>query len=390
MPTRRRTSLLAPALLALTLLLPLLVVPATTASAAGVAVSWAPRARGLSQPVYVGSARDSTGRMFIVEKTGKIKVYLPGGTVRTYLDLSDRISTAGEGGLLSIAFQPNFKTYPYIWVTYALPGGGALRVARYRSSGAYTSNTASKASGVRILDVPHPTSHTNHWGGQLAFGKDGYLYISTGDGGDGGANARNLNSLSGKILRINVRATCGGTYYCVPSTNPYAAQTGVRRLVWARGLRNPWRFSIERTTGDLWIADVGQSTWEEVSRLAYGVKGADLGWNTCEAWAVNGSTTQTCPLTGASYVGPSYWYGRSYGAAIIGGFRYYGVDYPSLLTGKYVGGDFVSGRIFTMSGGTRTTVGSLPNVTGFGETQRREIWAVTIDGGAYKLTARAT
>jgi hypothetical protein len=388
MPSRATSTLLGRLTLALALLLPLLVGPATDASAAGVAVGWNRHASGLSQPVQVVSAWDSTGRLFIVEKTGRIKVLLPNGSVRTYLDLSDRISTAGEGGLLSVAFQPQFRTLPYLWVTYTLPNGSALRVARFRAAGSYTAATANKASGTKVLDVPHPTNHSNHWGGQLAFGRDGMLHISTGDGGDGGANARNLDSLSGKILRIEARHGCSGLQYCVPATNPYAAQTGVRRLIWARGLRNPWRFSVERTSGDLWIADVGQSTWEEVSRLPYGVKGADLGWNRCEAWAVTGSTTQSCPLTGGGYVGPSYWYGRSYGAAIVGGFRYYGRDYATLLTGKYIGGDYVSGRVFTMSGGARSTVGQLSGISGWGETQSRELWAVTLSGSAYKLTAR--
>ncbi|MDQ1584724.1 MAG: hypothetical protein QOH80_89 [Actinomycetota bacterium] len=382
----RRTVRLTPFLVSLALVLPLLVAPATTASAANVAIGWTRYSSGFSQPVQVVSARDSTGRLFVVEKTGKIKVRIPGGVVRTYLDLTDRVGTAGERGLLSVAFHPNFRTSPYFWVAYSSLSGGALRIVRFHAT-SYSANSVSRSTGKPILDVPHPTTHTNHWGGQLAFGREGYLYASTGDGGDGGANARSLASLSGKILRIDVLHVCGTVPYCVPSTNPYAAQTGPRRLMWARGLRNPWRFSVERTTGNIWVADVGQSTWEEASLLRYGVKGMDLGWNVCEAWAVTGSTTQRCPLT-AGYLGPTFWYGRSVGQTIIGGYQYYGTKYKSLLWGHYIAGDYGSGRIFNRYGTIRSA-GSLSVVTGFGESQGREIWAVTIGGGLYLMSARA-
>jgi glucose/arabinose dehydrogenase len=383
----RRTLRLAPFLVSVALVLPLLVVPATTASAAGVAIGWTQFGSGFSQPVQVATPRDSSGRLFIVEKTGRIKVRIPGGAVQTYLDLTDRVNTAGEGGLLSVAFSPNFRTSPYLWVAYTSLSGAALRVVQFHAT-SYTANSVARATAKPILDVSHPTDHTNHWGGQLAFGKENYLYVSTGDGGDGGANARNLDSLRGKILRINVLNVCGTVPYCVPSTNPYAAQTGVRRLIWARGLRNPWRFSVERSNGHLWVADVGQSTWEEVSLIRYGDKGRDLGWNICEGWAVTGSTTQRCPLTG-SYLPPSFSYGRSVGQTIIGGYQYFGTWYKSLLWGHYIAGDYGSGRIFNMYGGIHTA-GTLSGVTGFGESQGRELWAVTIGGGLYRMSARAT
>lgn len=374
-------------MLGLALLLPLVVVPAGSASAASVTITWSRKASGLEQPVHVASARDGTGRLFVVEKTGRIKTYVS-GRVATYLDLSGRVSTDGEGGLLSVAFHPRFRTSPYLWVAYSRPGGSALRIARFKAS-THRAGSVSRATEVRVLDVPHPTDRNNHWGGQLAFGRDGYLYISTGDGGDGGARARSFRSLEGKILRIDVLRRCGRLAYCVPATNPYARRTDVRKEIWARGLRNPWRFSVDPASGDLWIADVGEAHWEEVTRLKYGVRGADLGWNMCEAWAATGSTSSRCPLAARrSYRGPAYWYNHNYGGSITGGFRYRGTKYRSFLWGRYVGGDFVSGKVFTMYAGRLRTAGSLPRVTSFGESARRELWAVTIDGGLYRMAAR--
>ncbi len=374
-------------LLASALVLPLGVVPATSASAASVSITWVRKASGLEVPLHVASARDGTGRLFVVEKGGRIKAYRK-GRVTTYLDLSTRVNTDGEGGLLSVAFHPRFRTSPYLWVAYSIPDRSALRIVRFKAA-THAATSVAASTGVHVLDVDHPRHRNNHWGGQLAFGRDGYLYVSTGDGGDGGARARSFSSLAGKILRIDVRRRCGGRAYCIPPTNPYAKRSDVRKEIWARGLRNPWRFSVDPATGDLWIADVGESNWEEVTRLRYGVRGADLGWNVCEAHWVTGSTTQACPLAGRStYRRPSYWYNHGYGASITGGFRYRGAKYRSFLSGRYIGGDFVSWKVFTMYAGRLRTVGSLPGVTSFGESARRELWAVTFDGGLFRMAAR--
>lgn len=376
--------LLAP----LVVLLPLLMGPAPPASAATISISWTRKAAGLDVPVHVTSARDGTGRLFIVEKAGRIKTYAS-GRVRTYLDITDRVGSDGEGGLLSVAFHPRFRTSPYLWVAYSLPDRSALRIVRFKAS-RHSAWSVRSATAVRVLDVPHPRDRNNHWGGQLAFGRDGYLYISTGDGGDGGARARSFRSLEGKILRIDVLQRCGGRTYCVPRTNPYAGRTDVKQEIWARGLRNPWRFSVDPANGDLWIADVGEAHWEEVTRLRYRVRGADLGWNTCEGWAATGSSATRCPLAArTSYRGPSYWYDHGYGRSITGGFRYRGAKYRAFLAGRYVGGDFVSGTVFTSYAGRLRSAGSLPRVTSFGESASRELWAVTADGGLYRMAARA-
>ena len=239
--------LLAP----LIMIVPLaLVVPAGPAAAA-VTISWTRMASGLEMPVHVASARDGTGRLFVVEKTGRIKTYVS-GRVRTYLDIADQVGTDGEGGLLSVAFHPRFKTSPFLWLAYSLPDRSALRIVRLTAT-THDAATVAADTAVHVLDVPHPPDRDNHWGGQLAFGRDGFLYISTGDGGDGGANARRFTSLAGKILRIDALRSCGGLAYCIPASNPYAGRRDVRQEIWARGLRNPWRFSIDPVNGDLWV-----------------------------------------------------------------------------------------------------------------------------------------
>ena len=374
-------------LAAIVVLLPLaVVVPVGPAAAAGPSITWTRKAAGLEQPVHVASARDGTGRLFVVEKTGRLKTYAS-GRVETYLDISDRVGTEGEAGLLSVAFHPRFRTTPYLWVAYSLPDGSSLRVARFEAT-THSAATIDAGTAVQVLDVPHPTNRSNHWGGQLAFGRDGFLYISTGDGGDGGANARRFTSLAGKILRIDALRGCGGRAYCVPATNPYAGRSDVRQEIWARGLRNPWRFSIDPADGDLWVADVGDANREELTRLKYAVRGADLGWNVCEAHWTKGSATRCSLATRRSYRGPSYWYNHSYGESITGGFRYRGAKYRSFLGGRYIGGDFVSGKVFTMYVGRTRTAGNLPGVTSFGESALREIWAVTLNGGLFRMTAR--
>jgi glucose/arabinose dehydrogenase len=383
---RRSRSRWCPLLLVGALLPPLLALPATGASAATISVSWTLRASGLVQPTAVTSARDGTGRLFVLEKGGRVKAYR-NGRVTTYLDLSSRVGSAGEGGLLGIAFHPDFRRHPFLWVAYSLPDGSALRVARFRASSA-TAGSVRAATGRRVLDAPHPRDRSNHWAGQLAFGPDRMLYLSTGDGGDGGARAARLDDLSGKVLRVDPLRACGGQAYCVPADNPFAAQRGVRRLVWASGLRNPWRFSFDPATRNLWVADVGEGTYEEVTPLGPAAKGRDLGWNRCEGPSATGAPGTPCPVTSARYVGPRLWYGRDYGSTVIGGFVYRGAKYRSFLGGRYVGGDFGSGRVFLLSGNRPSTVGSLPGVTSFGEGATRELWAVTLSGGLYRMAAR--
>ncbi len=360
----------------------------TPAHAAPPGVGFVQRVGGLSQPTQVTSAKDGSGRLFVTEKSGLVRVIVDGKLrARPFLDISRRVRTDGEGGLLSIAFHPGYSQKPYVWAAYTNRAGD-LRVARFRAPSP-TSNRVPSSSNRRVIDVPHPAQFSNHFGGQLAFGPKGRLFLSTGDGGGGGdpANhAQDRTSLQGKILRLTVlgaRKTCGRAY-CIPPTNPYAGKTPGRGEIWALGVRNAWRFSFDSATGDLWVGDVGQDRFEEIDRIPAGMAGANLGWSCREATAVYEESR--CRST-RHYLEPEWSYGRDYGATVIGGFVYRGEKFADQLGGDYVGGDFVSGRVFT--GGTTglTTFAHLDSMTSFGEDDHRELWAVTIDGGLYQLAA---
>ncbi len=292
--------------------------------------------------------------------------------------------------MFSIAFHPQWKTSPYIWVNY-VNNAGDVRVARFKAT-RYTSNSVSPTTSQTAIVVPHPAQYNNHFGGQVAFGRDGYLYVSTGDGGgagDPGNRSQDKSSLAGKILRLQVvgaRAACGANA-CVPRTNPYAGKIPGRGAIWALGLRNPWRFSFDAANGNLWIGDVGQGRQEEVDLIRAGVGGKNLGWSCREGRLVYNAAR--C-RSGVSYTGPHFVYGRSFGNSITGGFIYRGTKYRNLLAGRYIGGDFGSGRIFYSAGTSLRVGGSLPGVTSFGEVGGRELWAVTISGGLYRMVAVAT
>jgi glucose/arabinose dehydrogenase len=377
------------ALLALTVGVTVFIVPATAAEAA-TSVGWRLVASGLGRPVQVTSPRDGTGRLFVVGLGGRIRIVVNGSVRRTpYLNISDRILNGFDEGLLSIAFHPQWKQHPFFWAAY-INKWGNLQVTRFQAS-SYLANRVDAGTGVRVLTVRQPDVTPNHYGGQLAFGKDGLLYLSTGDGGGGGdpANsAQDKNSLRGKILRFRVVGawtTCRRTF-CVPAGNPFAGSTPGNDLVWALGLRNPWRFSVDPSTGHLWIGDVGEHAREEVDRIWAGDGGENLGWSCREGNLIfNASRCRA----GTSYHGPRYTYGRDVGSSITGGFVYRGLLYRSLLGGHYIAGDFISGRIFHWFQGSRFSAGQLANVSSFGEGDNRELYAVTIGGGLYAMTARA-
>ena len=377
------------------LLAPLVAVAVSLALAAATAgpaqaapsITFASRAGGLSQPTQVTSARDGRARMFVVEKTGLVRIFAGGKMLaRPFLDLRSRVRTDGEGGLLSIAFHPSYRTHPVLWAAYTSTSGD-LRVARFRARTA-TASRVPLSSYHRVIDVPHPAA-TNHWGGQLVFGPVGLLFLSTGDGGSGGDppnHAQNRKSLQGKILRLKVLGAhhaCGHAY-CVPAGNPFRGDTPGRGEIWALGLRNAWRFSVDQTTGDLWVGDVGQDRFEEIDRIPAGVAGANLGWSCREGPAeFNGSR---CSAT-STYLEPVWTYGRDYGSTVTGGFVYHGSRYAGVLAGTYLGADFGSGRVFVGTPGGLETVGDLEGITSFGEDDGHELWAVTLDGRLYELGA---
>jgi glucose/arabinose dehydrogenase len=366
---------------------PLLAVPSGSASAA-VSITWKQRASGLEQPTHVTSARDGTGRLFVIEKAGRVRIYQDGRVLaRPFLDIRSRIKDDGEGGLLSIAFHPRYKTHPYFWVAYTTTAGD-VRVARFRAP-TYRSNTARVSTARTVITVPHPHEFSNHMGGQLVFDARDFLFLSTGDGGAGGdpsGHGQSKNTLQGKILRLQVigaKAACG-MYACVPRSNPYAGRKPGLGAIWAVGLRNAWRFSVDPATGDLWIADVGQGAQEEVDHIRRNAGGKNLGWSCREGIAV--FNPARC-RSGVRYHAPTWTYGRDYGQSIIGGFIYRGSRYTTLLGGRYIGGDFGSGKVFYSSAGGLVTAGSLPGITSFGESAQRELWAVTLAGGLYEMSA---
>ena len=367
-----------------------LAAPAAPAAAgpvapAAVSVQWTPRATGLDAPTQVTSARDGVDRLFVSEQAGTVRVVRDGRVSRRpFLDIRGRVRAEGEGGLLSVAFHPRYTRRPVVFAAYTTLRGD-LRVARFRAPSS-TADRVPARTGRTVITVPHPAQFTNHFAGQLVFGPDGLLYLSTGDGGgtgDPGDRAQDRRSLQGKLLRLRVLGagrTCGAPY-CVPPANPFAGPVPGRGEIWATGLRNAWRFSIDPVSRDLWVADVGQDAFEEINRLPAGVGGLDLGWSCREGFTVY--DRDRC-RAGADYHEPEVAYGRDYGTTVTGGFVYRGTRYPE-LAGTYLAGDFGSGRVFTLGPSGVTTVGTLDGVTSFGEDDRRELWAVTYGGGLYEM-----
>jgi glucose/arabinose dehydrogenase len=380
----RPTALVGRIALALLLAVPLLGLPGGSASAA--TITWTRRAAGLDQPTQVTSAHDGTGRLFVVEKSGRVRVFRNGRLQpRVYLDLRSRVRNVGEGGLLSIAFHPRWRTHPYLWAAYA-DSAGDLRVSRFKAAG-FRASSVRASTARQVIDVPHPDANNNHYGGQLVFGHGGFLFLSTGDGGAAGdplGHGQSKATLQGKILRLRVigaRAACG-RLYCVPGNNPFAGRRPGRGEIWLVGLRNAWRYSVDASTGDLWIGDVGQDTEEEVDHVRKGVGGLNLGWSCREGNRVFNSSR----CRGQRFTAPVFTYGRSFGNSITGGFVYRGTRFRSVLGGRYVGADFGSGRVFHSTPGGLVTAGTLEGVTSFGETGGRELWAVTLNGGLWEMT----
>ena len=262
-------------------------------------------ASGLHQPVQVTSAYDGSTRLFVVEKRGIIRVFNGRSVELRPTQTSGRRSTPlSERGLLGVAFSPNFRSNRYLWTTHTRKGDGALVVTRFRSSKP-TSIKVSAGTARVVLVVKRPRSAVgNHNGGAIVFGKDGLLYISTGDGGGAGDpfnRAQSANTLNGKILRIDVRRSCGTRFYCIPPSNPYARSTTHQKTVFVRGFRNPWRMSVDPVTGFLWVGDVGQDRWEEVNVVRPTMGGRNFGWSCREGKEIfNASRCRSETLIGPS------------------------------------------------------------------------------------------
>lgn len=339
-------------------------------------------ASGFTNPVDIAHAGDE--RLFIVEQEGLIKILNADGTTNgtPFLDVSSLISTGGERGLLGLAFHPEYETNGYFYVNYTDTDGNTV-IARYTRN-TEDENVADATTAQTLLGIDQPFS--NHNGGCLRFGPDGYLYIAMGDGGDAGDpfnNSQNINSLLGKMLRIDVDGTAP---YSIPEGNPYVGIDGADEI-WAVGLRNPWKFSFNRNNGDLWIADVGQNEIEEIDKTAGDVAGANYGWRCFEGSETYNS--EGCSLV-EMYLPPfaEYTHNDTGGCSITGGYLYTGSTYTA-FTGKYFFADYCSNDIGMASAdGTLTWAeGFSGNFSTFGEDIDGELYiAGKNNGTVYKIT----
>lgn len=360
----------------------------TTAPPSESDYTWSLVSDGFDRPIYVTHAGDGTGRLFGVEQTGMIWIIENGvQSAEPFLDLTDMIPPAvlrggySEQGLLGLAFHPNFEQNGFFFVYYSDTAGDAV-VARYRVS-TDNPNLADKTSAETVLKIDHPFE--NHYGGQLAFDSEGYLYLGLGDGGSQGdpyQNAQNPAALHGKILRIDVD---GGTPYAIPVDNPYANDSSFAPEVWLMGFRNPWRFSFDRATDDLYIADVGESQWEEVNFFASGdTPGANFGWEQYEA------THPRYEGASADYVMPFTEYTHEFGCSVTGGYVYRG-EAMTELQGYYFFGDYCVGNIWLSyrdeAGNWQSTLWmqTARQISSFGEDEAGELLLVDYKGEILRL-----
>jgi glucose/arabinose dehydrogenase len=351
-------------------------------------------ASGLSSPIGIANAGDGSGRLFVNEQGGRIRVVEADGTLREadFVDLSDRILAGGERGLLGVAFHPDFATNGRVFVHYSRAGDGATVISELTASPDH--ETASAAS-ERIL-LTHEQPFANHNGGQIAFGPDGYLYIGLGDGGSQGdpsGNGQSVQTLLAKLLRIDVDAPAApNRQYAIPASNPYASEgldpgAGLPEI-WAFGLRNPWRFSFDRETDDLYIGDVGGGAREEIDRQPAGSSGGEnYGWSIFEGTQCSSGCDSVTPVPPVA----EYAHDAAGGCSITGGYVYRGTLQPE-MRGTYLFGDYCSGRIWTLP----SAGGLVPqllaetglSVSSFGEGEDGEVYLVDLaGGGVYRVLA---
>lgn len=361
-------------------------------------ISFTATITGLSAPVEVVNAGDGTARLFVVQQNGIIRVVDPsaGGLQATpFLDISSLVTFSGEQGLLSMAFHPAYETNGYFFVYYNNTAG-SIEVARYQATG--TSNTANAGSGVVLLTISKPmpvVNFANHNGGHLQFASDGTLFFATGDGGnsnDPQNKAQDSTSLLGKMIRLNVDNFSTSPYYTVPANNPFVGTPNFDNRIWARGLRNPFRWSFDRLTGDMWIGDVGQGAKEEVS-FAPGnsTGGENWGWR-CYEGSIRTPGITPCDVPG--YVPPVFDYNNpgTGPSSVVGGYVYRGTEYP-VLQGWYIAADVYSDSLYLLrrNAGTGAIAISRQRATidfivGFGEAENGDLYAVSQSAGiVYKV-----
>ncbi len=337
-------------------------------------------------PVFLTSAGDGSGRLFVVEQHGVVHVLAstaPLTAHAVFLDISGRVSRARrEEGLLGLAFDPGFASNGYLYVYYSAASPRRSVLSRFSVSP--DADAADAATELVLLEVAQPFS--NHNGGMIAFGPDGFLYVALGDGGssdDPQGNGQNLGTLLGSILRIDVHGATAEAPYRVPPDNPFVGVAGARDEIWAYGLRNPWRFSFDPATGDLWAADVGQADREEVDLV---LPGRNYGWNTLEGTRC--LLTSDCDRSGLEP--PVVEYAHGLGCSVTGGYVYRGADVPA-LSGVYVYADFCTGRIWGFrwtDGGVSGPVQLLQapfQISSFGTDSRGELYVLGFDGSVYRF-----
>ena len=344
---------------------------------------------GLTQPLGIINAKDGSGRLFILEKTGQIRIVKNGTLLSTpFLDIHTIVnSSGGEQGLLALAFHPNYKNNGQFYTVHTGADNSLILSRFVRSSN--DPDLADPNSRTTLLVIPH-SANTNHNGGTLTFGPEGYLYWSTGDGGGAGDqpnNAQNLTVLLGKILRLDVNS---GSPYGIPPSNPFFNNStpGVRKEIWAYGLRNPWRISFDRQTNDLYIGDVGQGTLEEIDfQPAGSAGGQNYGWRVMEGTQCYNATT--CDKSGK--ILPVAEYDHTLGCSVTGGYVYRGTMAPS-LQGIYFYADFCSGRLFGLmkdpgAGWQAVQLLDTPySISSFGEDEQGEVYLADFTGGKiYRL-----
>jgi len=337
----------------------------------------------LDAPVDFENAGDGTGRVFIVEQKGVVRVISPDGAAGTFLDIEDRVFHSGESGLLGIAFHPEYESNGSFYVYYVTDGPRRSVVSRFTVTG--DPGVADPDSELVILEIPQPQA-TNHKAGQLAFGPDGFLYIATGDGGSSGSTSRDRTNLLGSILRIDVDNPGGNLNYGIPDDNPFAGNDeGWREEIYAYGFRNPWRFAFDPLTGILFVGDVGDSSREEINLVEPGL---DYGWDVMEGTLCH-NPPAGCDTEGITL--PIFEYGPETGRAIIAGLFYRGGGIPELF-GKFIYGDFVSGRVWALewNGANVTDNEEITrfgpsSVTTFGIDEDGEVYVCLIDGSVFKL-----